>query len=551
MTITGETFLALVTDSIDLSECLKDGNKNDCDAVIRSFLGGKSESDDLLALFGSKLIASSSSINTCACLQEFDAGLEQCISVVDEYTNYCTTFYADVGSPSSIVDGVSMCVDAVKRECNIDTVEPSLNFFNQTMSCFKNNMQVLQSECYSILTSLLAGIFEACGYDLATICIKESASGSPGNTLVCLLSHYSDVSPTCRSQIDYLGQNMLPCADETARFCSDYSAPEDIASCLKFALDDGETGALFSNSCASMIASFSECLPSNNDDPSTAGDDYSDDKPKPKPRPRYDDNYDDYSDDKPKPKPRPRDDDNYDDEKPKPKPKPRPDDDTYVVDDKPGSKPKPKPKPQPAVDDFDDYFNDDNAYGGHAAGGNTYQNMHDSSSINQKMMTHGNVKANTNKARMKPQPFLSRKLNGDAVTAPCWAIAAGGGSQPKPNHGSDDDSKGGSNSGLDQSPGGPSDHGPPSPPVILFGVICVVAALCTLTVWYKNGRTFSNLNAMKSYNLLLSSCGISMSSEQYSGHNDDVIYARAPSSDASDDGDADDTHDIELVTRQE
>ncbi len=558
MTITSDTFLSLVTDSIDLSECLEDGNKNDCDAAIRSFLGGKSENDDLLAIFGSKLIATSSSINTCACLQEFDAGLEQCIRVVDEYTNYCSTFYADVGSPSSIVDGVSMCVDAVKRECNIDAVESSLNFFNQTMSCFKNNMQVLQSECYSILTSLLAGIFEACGYDLATMCIKESVSGSPGNTLLCLLSHYSDVSPTCRSQIDYLGQNMLPCADETARFCADYSAPEDIISCLKFALDDGETGALFSNSCASMITSFSECLPSNAD-PSIAEDDDEDDNEDEDDYYYYYYYYDDHNDDKPKPKPRPSDDDNYDDDKPKPKPKPRPDDDTYVDDDKP--RPKQKPKPRPGTDDFDD-VNDDNAYGGHASG-YMYKNKYVSSSKNQNIMAHGNSNANANAAHkliVKPQPFLSRKLNGDAGTAPCWAIAAGGGSRdddnsrkpkPKPKYGGDDDSKSASNSGFDEFPGGPSDHGPPSPPVIVFGVICIVAILCTLIVWFKNGRTFANLDASKSWVLLLSSCGISSSSAQYSSQNDGALYARAPSSDIGDDGDANNTHDIELVAREE
>ncbi len=555
VTINSETFLSLLTDTIDLKACLEDGNKNNCDAIIRSFLAGKSENNDLLAIYGSKLIASSSAITTCGCLQEFDAGLEQCIGVVDSYTSYCSTFYEDVGSPSNIVDGVSMCVDAIKRECDINTVEPSLNFFNQTMSCLKNNMQALQSECYSILSSLLAGIFEACGYDLATICIEESASGNPGNTLSCLLSHYSEVSPTCRSQIDYLGQNMLPCADETARFCADYSAPEDIITCLKFAMDDEDSASLFSNSCISMITSFSECLPSN-DDPLVSDDDNTDDNndnddfyvyyyyddsnnddnPKPKPKPSDDDNRDD---DKPKPKPRPGDDDNRDDDKPKPKP--RPGDDDNRDDDKP----KPKPKPKPSTDD---YAGDDNAYGGHAESVHKQRNKYN-------LMKSQKVEKRAPKVMTKPQSFASRKLSGDgAGTPPCWAIAAGGGSRdddnsrkpkPKPKPGSDDDSKSASNSGVDQFPDGPSDHGPASPPAIAFGLICIVAVLCTVVVWCKNGRTFANLDASKSWVLLKSSVGLS--SDQYSDQNNGALYARAPT---SDDSDATSAQDIELVARE-
>ena len=462
----------LTTQFIRLDDCVHDGDKRECDELIAAF--GSESDNNIFKYFATKMTDSPE--DTCPCITQYDSLLDECSAVIDQFTNYCNKFYysGSDNNDNKIVDGVKQCVMAVERACPNTDLHRSQGSFNSTFSCVTSHLVDLEGECEAIFSSVLSGLYRACASDLYELCAVESSSLSPARALKCLMSHYSSISSSCRSQLDDLGANVVPCAKEAEVFCADKYTPEDVVLCLSGSLT--ERADRFSTECVDLLDGLSNCLPSEGS-PSELSDDADDSHG------AGDDNsY--YGDDNSYYAPGDGDDDYY----APPKPKPRPEDD-FVGDDR--ARPKPKPVPD------DDRFQAKAVF---AMRSERY--LRDKQGSRLYRIFNSNARSNVRD--------INGAGNGAPKKQPCWQPGDGG--KKKPPRDADDDSindRGddyAASSATDQQQEnkghnhGPDDHELRGPALGALASFAIAAALLMGVlglVWYKNNQSFDNLTAAR------------------------------------------------------
>jgi len=133
----------------------------------------------------------------------------------------------------------------------------------------------VESACSQLLSGFLSSIFANCGYDLLDFCADVNSYASPALALSCLFSHFSEISPMCRAQLEDLASDIgFPCAHDAESYCADKTDVSDVMQCL-----EGVSKDALVPSCALLVQGYGRCVDAPTQSPVSS----SSSLPKPKP----------------------------------------------------------------------------------------------------------------------------------------------------------------------------------------------------------------------------------------------------------------------------
>lgn len=155
---------------------------------------------------------------------------------------------------------VSVCKNAIFTNCPIATGKNV--HLNETVACLLQTLDYLDEEgtCAMVFSSIINNVLEACkSTKPEDICFNlidipdRIYYLEPLDDITCFAQNYFTRTDTCRSELDELIGNIIPCADEARKYC-----PGDVAGtmpCLNATYSN--SSGIFSTGCIGLISTWS------------------------------------------------------------------------------------------------------------------------------------------------------------------------------------------------------------------------------------------------------------------------------------------------------
>ena len=120
-----------------------------------------------------------------------------------------------------------------------------------------------------VFSAIVNNIIEVCSADAARLCTNATIVPDRPyymdklGPLTCYAQNYFGEAPDCRERLDELIINVIPCASEGTKYCSDVTTADDKMSCLNSTLtanvnDEQTDVSVFSTGCKELVKTWAD-----------------------------------------------------------------------------------------------------------------------------------------------------------------------------------------------------------------------------------------------------------------------------------------------------